>query len=265
MKPMKTLGRTLSVAAATVLIALPAFAEDLVVVFKTEGSGGAGTSTQYYSKERMRTTDGQQDTLFEYASGTITNIDHKKKEYSQITLAEVEEAMEAMNAKMEQTRAQMEAMPAAMRERMAKMMGGMGGEVTVTKGGARDVAGYATQEYKVAMGETLTMSLWNTTELQLPVPAADLRKLASFTGPMAAMANNPMFKGFGQLAEKMREIEGLTLADQTSMSTMGRGSESSREATEVRTGPIPASSFDVAAIAKAYKKVKSPLAELGKR
>ena len=117
----------------------------------------------------------------------------------------------------------------------------------------------------MAMGETLTMSLWNTTDLQLPVPAADLRKLASFTGPMAAMANNPMFKGFGQLAERMKEIEGLTLADQTSMSTMGRASESSREATEIRTGPIPASSFDVAAIAKGYKKVKSPLAELGKR
>ena len=262
---MKTLGRTLSVAAAAVLIAAPVLAEDVVVVFKTEGSGGAGTSTQYYSRERMRTTDGQQDTLFEYASGTITNIDHKKREYSQITLAEVEEAMEAMNAQMEQARAQMEAMPAAMRERMAKMMGGMGGEVTVTKGGTRDVAGYATQEYTMTMGEGMTMSLWNTTDLQLPVPAADLRRLASFTGPMAMMANNPMFKGFGQLAEKMKEIEGLTLADQTSVRMMGRGSDSSREATEVRTGPIPASDFDISAIASGYKKVESPLAELGKR
>jgi hypothetical protein len=265
MKPMKTLGRTLSLAAAVVLIALPVLAEDVVVVFKTDGSGEAGTSTQYYSREHMRTTAGQQDTVFEYASGTITNIDHKKKEYSQITLAEIEEAMAAMNAQMEEARAQMEAMPAGMRERMAKMMGGMGGEVTVTKGGTRDVAGYATQEYQVTMGEGMTMSLWNTTALELPVPAADLRKLASFTGPMAAMASNPLFKGFGQLAEKMKEIEGLTLADQTSVRMMGRKSESSREATEVRTGPIPASSFDVAAIATGYKKVDSPLAELGKR
>ncbi len=262
---MNTLGRTLSVAATAALIAAPALAEDVVVVFKTEGPGGPGISTQYYSRERMRTADGQRDTIFEYASGTITNIDHKKKEYSQITLAEVEEAMEAMSARMEQAKAQMEAMPAAMREQMAKMMGGMGGEVTVTKGGTRDVAGYATQEYTMTMGEGMTMSLWNTSDLQLPVPAADLRKLASFTGPMAMMANNPMFKGFGQLAEKMREIEGFTLADQTSMRMMGRGSDSSREATEVRTGPIPVSDFDVAAIAKGYKKVESPLAELGKR
>jgi hypothetical protein len=261
---MKSPGRTLFLAAAAVLIALPVFAEDVVVVFKTEGPGGPGTSTQYYSKEWMRTTDGQQDTLFEYPTGTITNIDHKKKEYSQITLAEIEDAMAAMNAEMEQAKAQMEAMPAGMRERMAKMLG-VGGEVTVTKGGTRDVAGYETQEYKVTMGEGMTMSLWNTTALQLPVPAADLRKLASFTGPMAAMANNPMFKGFGQLAEKMKEIEGLTLAEQTSVRVMGRGSDSSREATEVRTGPIPASNFDVAALANGYKKVDSPLAELGKR
>ena len=262
---MKTLGRIISAAITVVLIAVPGLAEDVVVVFKTDGSGGAETSTQYYSSERMRTSEGQRDTIFEYASGTITNIDHKKREYSQITLAEVEEAMEAMNAQMEQARAQMEAMPAAMRERMAKMMGGMGGEVTVTKGGTRQVAGYTTQEYQVTMGEGMTMSLWKTTEVKLPVAAADLRKLASFTGPMAAMANNPMFKGFGQLAEKMKEIEGLTLAEQTSMSVVGRKSQTSREATEVRTGPIPVSDFDVATLASGYKKVKAPLAELGKR
>jgi hypothetical protein len=126
------------------------------------------------------------------------------------------------------------------------------------------VAGYATQEYTVAMGETMTMHLWNTTDLKLPVPAAELRKMAAFTGPMAAMASNPMFKGFGQLAEKMSEIEGLTLASATSAKIMGRASESSREATEVRTGPIPASEFDVAAIAPGYKKVDSPLKKLGK-
>ena len=262
---MRIPGRIASALVGTVLLAASAFAEDVVVVFKTDGSGGAGTSTQYYSKEQMRTNEEQKDTVFEYASGTITNIDHKKKQYSQITLAEIEEAMKAMNAQAEQARAQMEAMPAAMRERMAKMMGGMGGEVTVTKGGSRQVAGYATQEYTLTMGETMTMTLWNTTALALPVSPAQLRKLASVTGPMAAMASNPMFKGFAQLGEKMREIDGVTLADETSMSMMGRGSKNSREATEVRTGPISASEFDVAALAKGYKKVDSPLGELGKR
>lgn len=262
---MKNLGRTLSAAALAAVVAAPVLAEDLTITFKTTGQGGGDTSTQYYSSERMRTTDGEQDTLFEYASGTIVNIDHKKKEYSEVTLAEIEAAMEAASAQMEEARAQMESLPAAMRERMEKMMGGMAGEVTVTRGGTREVAGYPTQEYTVTMGEGVTMNFWNTTELALPIPAADLRKLASFTGPMAAMAQNPMFKGFGQLAEKMRELEGFTLADNSSFTMMGRKAESSREATEVKTGPIPASELDVATIASGYKKVKSPLTEMGKR
>jgi hypothetical protein len=262
---MKNLGRALSVAALTAVIAAPVLAEDLTVTFKTTGSGGDGTSTQYYSSERMRSHDGNQDTLFEYASGTFTNIDHGKKEYSEITLAEMEEAMKAASAKMEQAKAQMESMPAAIRERMEKMMGGIGGEVTVTKGGTREIAGYPTQEYIVTMGENVKMSYWNTTAVDLPVPEVNLRKLAAFTGPMAALAQNPMFKGFGDIAEKMQEMEGFSLASESSISMMGRSHDSSREATEVRTGPIPASAFDVASLAPGYKKVESPLSEIGKQ
>ena len=88
--PMKTVGRILCALAVAVALAVPAFAEDLTVVFKTTGQGGEGTATQYYSAEHMRSSDGQTDTIVEYASGTITNIDHEKKEYSQITLAELE-------------------------------------------------------------------------------------------------------------------------------------------------------------------------------
>jgi hypothetical protein len=46
---------------------------------------------------------------------------------------------------------------------------------------------------------------------------------------------------------------------------MGRAHDSSREATAVTTGPIPASEFDVASLAPGYKKVESPLSEIGKR
>ena len=262
---MKNLGRTLSAAALTAVIAAPILAEDLTVTFKTTGSGGEGTSSQYYSSERMRSHDGNQDTIFEYASGTFTNIDHGKKEYSEITLAEIEEAMKAASAQMEQAKAQMESMPAAIRERMEKMMGGMTGEVTVTKGGTREVAGYPTQEYIVTMGESVKMSSWNTTDLALPIPEVNLKKLAAFTGPMAAVAQNPMFKGFGEIAEKMQEMEGFTLASESSIEMMGRAHESTREATAVKAGPIPASEFDVASLAPGYKKVDSPLSEIGKR
>jgi hypothetical protein len=252
-------------AAVAALTAFPLLAEDLTVVFKTTGPDGEGTASQYYSTERMRSREKDQDTVFEYASGTIWSINHKKKEYSEFTLAEMEKAMEAAADEMKKMQAQMEAMPDAMKQQMQKMMGGFGGEVTVTKGETREVAGYPTQEYQVTMGEGVKMSLWNTTELSLPVPEMDLRKLASFTGPMAALSQNPMFKGFGQLAEKMQEIEGFTLASSTSFRMMGRGIDSSREAVEVKTGPIPAAELDVSAIAQGYKKVESPMLKMGKR
>jgi hypothetical protein len=244
------------------LATAPVLAEDLTVVFKSTGPGSSGTSTQYYSSERMRTHDGDQDTIFEYGTGKIVSIDHKKKQYSETTLAEIEAAMKAASAQMEQ---QMASIPPAMRERMQGMMGGMGGEVTVTKGETKQVAGFDTQEYVVKMGENMTMHLWNTTAVKPPVPMLELRKLASVTGPMATMAHNPMFQGASRLAEKMKEIQGFTLAEDTSIKMMGRGMETSREATEVKQGPIPASEFDVAAIAQGCKKVDSPLVQMGRR
>jgi hypothetical protein len=262
---MRLPARSLSALAVASLMAFPALAEDLTVVYKTTGPDGEGTSTQYFSAERMRSKEKDHDTVFEYSTGTIWSIDHQKKQYSQMTLAEMEQAMEAAAAEMKKMQAQMESMPDAVKKQMEKMMGGLAGEVTVTKGGTKEVAGYPTQEYKVTMGDAFDMSLWNTTKLSLPVPEMDLRKLASFTGPMAALSQNPMFKGFGQLAEKMKEIEGFTLASSTSFKMMGRGIDSSREAVEVKTGPIPAGELDVATIAPGYKKVDSPMLKMGKR
>jgi hypothetical protein len=43
---------------------------------------------------------------------------------------------------------------------------------------------------------------------------------------------------------------------------MGRSMDTSREAVEIKKGPIPASAFDVAAIAKGYKKVAHPVTKM---
>jgi hypothetical protein len=253
-------------AAAAALLAVPAFAEDLTIVSKTTGPGGAGTSTSYYSSEKMRTGDAESETIVEYAAGKITSINHKKKEYSEITLAEMEAAMKAAQAKMEQANAQMEqqmaSMPPAMRERMQQMMGGVASSVTVTKGGTRQVAGYTCQDYTMAMGQAMTTKVCATTALKFPAPNVDYRKFASFAGAGAAMANNPMFKGMGKMVDEMKKIEGFTIAEATSMKVMGRSMDSSKEAVEIKKGPIPASAFDVAQVAKGYKKVPHPVTKM---
>jgi hypothetical protein len=263
---MMTTRWTLAVAGVTALLSVPALAEDLTVVFKTTGSGGPGTSTSYYSSEKMRTGGADNETIIEYGPGKITTIDHKKKEYTEITLAEMEAAMQAAQAKMDEANAkmkdQMAAMPPAVREKMEQMMGGVAASVTVTKGGTRQVAGYTCQDYAVAMGQAMTTTICATTALRFPAPNVDYRKFSSFAGSAATMANNPMFKNMGKMADEMKKIEGFTIAESTSMKIMGRSMDSSKEAVEIKKGPIPASAFDVATIAKGYKKVAHPVTKM---
>src|SRR4029453_12491109 len=117
-----------SLAAASTSVAS---AEDLTLVFKSTNKDGASTATSYYSSEKMRTGDAEHETVLEYAAGKITSIDHKKKEYSEITLAEMDAAMKEAQAQMDQMAEQMKNMPPAVREKMEAMMGGAAGSVTV--------------------------------------------------------------------------------------------------------------------------------------
>jgi hypothetical protein len=249
-----------SVALALGAFALAAFApaQDLTVVYKETG-GKAGTSTQYFTKERMRTSGAEHDSIVEYATGKITSIDHKKKEYSEVTLAEMEAQMKASAAEMEkasaQMKQQMESMPPAMREKMEKMMGGVAEATTVTKGGTRKVAGYDCQDYTIAMGQAVKTQTCNTTALKLPVPEIDYQRFAAMASPFKGMANNPMGKGMSQLAEKMKEVQGLPLAETTTVSILGKTQTSGREAVEVKQGPVDPSVF---AIPAGYKKVSAP-------
>ncbi len=255
--------RMLAAVAVASVLAAPVLAEDLTIVFKTTGGGSAGTTTHYFSSDKVRTGDAENETVMDYAAGKIVSIDHKKKEYSEITFAEMEAGLKAAAAKMDEASAQMQqqmaSMPPAMREKMEQMMGGAASAVTVTKGGTRQVAGYTCQDYTLAMGQAMAMKMCATTALQYPM---DYRKFQALAGSAAAMANNPMFKGMGKMVEEMKKIEGLTIAETTSMKMMGRSSESSREAVEIKKGPIPAAAFDVAALTQGYKKVPHPVTKL---
>jgi hypothetical protein len=59
----------------------------------------------------------------------------------------------------------------------------------------------------------------------------------------------------GPLMEKMKEVQGFALAERTTFSIMGKTTSSSREAVEVKQGPIDPSVF---ALPAGYKQVKAP-------
>jgi hypothetical protein len=86
----------------------------------------------------------------------------------------------------------------------------------------------------------------------------DYRKYSALAGA----AQSPMFRSLAKMTEELRKIQGLTIAEETSMKVMGMHLQSTREATEVKKGAIPASTFDLASIAPGYKQVPSPLSKM---
>jgi hypothetical protein len=241
-----TMKRTIA-ALVLVTAAASAPAQDLTITFR---STDGGTATHYFTKDRIRMNNGQNDTIMEFASGKIVSIDHKKKEYAEMTVAEMDQAMKSMAAQMEEAMAQV---PPQMREQMAKMMGGAAAEVTVTKGATKTVAGYACQTYTVAMGASMTMESCNSTAVTPPFDPANFQKLSR--------VSVPMMQGMDKLIQKMSEVQGIALTQRTSMSVMGRKIDTSMEATEIKKGAIGDDAF---ATPTGYKKVDSPLKKMGK-
>ena len=238
--------RPLAVLALSTL-ALSASAQDLTITFKA--SDGTA-STSYFTKDKVRTASGRSDAIMDFASGTIVNIDHQKKEYFEMTVTEIDEVSKAASAQMEQAMAQV---PPQMREQMAKMMGGAAAEVTVTKGATRTIAGYACQDYTIAMGANMTQETCNSTALTPPFDPANFIKMARISVPM--------IQGMDKFVARMQEIKGIALATHMSMNVMGQKRETTMEATEVKKGPVAADAFQIPA---GYKKVESPLKSMGK-
>jgi hypothetical protein len=230
--------RILSFVALATLVALPALAEDLTIVSTVKLGDRQSTSTQYLTSERARTATDDTDTIVEYATGRIANVDHKKREYTETTLAE-------MAAFLDQTMAKLEGLPAFAR----KAMGGDVGAINVTKGTTtRKIAGYDCMQYTLSMGNDMVFDLWVTPALPYPPQLVDAQK-AQF----ATMG--PAGRRFVAMFDEMKKIKGVSLATGMNYKVMGKKIDNLTEATEVRRGPIPADAF---AIPAGYKKKDSP-------
>lgn len=211
-------------------------AEDLTVVSKVIVGDKPGTSTQYMTSTKSRSTDGQSDSILDYPTGKLTFVDHKTKSYWETTLEE-------MAAYMDKLEKDMKGNPM-----LASMFGGPD-TVWVTKGkGSRKIAGYDCDDYTMKMGETFRIDLCAAKGLEPPPQYYEGRKVS-----YAAMG--PMGKRFGKMFDEMKKVKGYPLAlDMDADMGMVKIATKS-EATEVKKGAIPASTFDVPA---GYAKKASP-------
>ncbi len=238
---MKNMPRRIAVLALAVALPALAGADELTVVSRVTVNGKAATtSTQYIGTQKIRSSDGEHDTIVDLAAGRFTVIDHKKKEYYEFT----REDMAASMQKLEQQ------MSGPMGGMLEKMMGGRAGDVTVAKGAARKVAGYDCTDYTYTLGENMKYDVCTTQALQLP---DQLYYYDALKGPYSMMG--PMGKRFEKLFDEMKKVKGFPVAMNSTVNMMTVKMQLTSEATEVKKGAIPESAF---AIPAGYKLKPSP-------
>ena len=228
--------RRFALALSVAALAVPLGAEDLTVVSKTSIGDRVGTSTQYMTSTRSRSTDGQTDSIVEFSTGHFLFVDHRAKEYWESSIQE-------MATYFDRAEKANKGNPA-----FDAMFGGANDVVVEKEKRSRKVAGYDCDEYTMRMGRALVFELCAAKGLEAPAKYFEGRK-ASF----AAMG--PLGKWYAKMFDEMKKIKGypLSVAIDLDMGTMKQHTVS--EATEVRKGPIPASTFEIPA---GYKKKPSP-------
>ena len=214
-----------------------ALAEDLTIISQvTPAKGEPTTSTQYITSDKMRISDGQNDTIVDLSSGNITMIDHKKKNYFETTFEE-------MRAHFVELEKMLDSNPM-----MARMLGNATTVDVQETSETRQIAGYGCTNYLLTIGKKFQQKVCITSEIDMPIEYYDARKmLYSMMGPMATR--------FEKMLEEMKKLNGFALATDIDTKVMGFDASSSSEATEVKLGSISA---DVFAVPQGYKKKKSP-------
>jgi hypothetical protein len=262
--------------AALVLAALPAAAEDLTFTAKVTKDGApAGTSTTYISADHARFSQSQgQEAILDLTTGNTTVINGAKKEYFVITpqdwdtlSARMKDAMNSpemqkAQQQMKEAQEKMKNLPPDVQKKMQAMMnGGMMGaaaaDVEVKKlGTSRKIAGYSCDDWTWSYGQMTKTDQCLTS--QLPVPTQALERFREYSLKMMSMmqAMGPMAKGAAQFQEKMRDMKGIPLSSTTTVNVMGHNSTTTTEVTEVKKGPIPASTWQPPA---GYTKVDNPM------
>lgn len=227
----------LAVAVAALLLQVSAVSADMTVVSKvTLGKGRSSQSTQYVSGSKVRTSDGENDTILDYETGAMIFVDHNKKRYWQTSLEE----LRASFAELEKM---LEANP---------MMERMFGAATEPKVEAlseeRQIAGYACKKYRVTMGDKLVFVVWAAPDLEVPTAYYDARKAFH-------VSMGPFGSRFEKMFEALKKVEGFPLGMDMESKVMGIDLQTSSEAVSVDLGSVPASAFEIPA---GYKERKPP-------
>lgn len=232
------------------------------VYWEAHRSGGRSgdktvTEKMYYMPKKFKSesSDDGGMVIFRLDKEVMYIVNTKEKTYSEMTFAEMENAMKTMGSKMDATMAkmqkEMEGMPEAQRKMVEKMMKGKipgktaeGAEIEVTRTGEKKtISGYSCTKYVLGEKGKDLLTLWVTKDVK---DFEGMRKdFEQFRKRLMAM--NPMMaKG---LAAKINEVDGFPI--ETDM-----GGRMKQVVTKIERKATPSGDFEVP---MGFKKVKSPM------
>jgi hypothetical protein len=207
-----------------------AAAQDFTVRMKTDDGK---TATYYVSSRAVRDTSSvpvETDVIYRLDQNKRISLDNKNKTYSEITLAQLRDAMGRSGR--------------SLTPEQQQMMGrfGLSGPTTVTKIGAGDtIAGYSTEKY--AIKSAMMQAEWSVTQA-LQYPAAYCDFIAAFLVP-----GMPDTGGLGAIVELGKTSKGFPLKRVGNI-TVTPGAKPltvTVTATSVDKNPIPGSVFEAPA------------------
>jgi hypothetical protein len=233
-----------------ILTACQAFAQGAYSESQISG-GFAGnqptTQKMYYMPKMAKVVDenNQHVAIIRLDREMLYSIEPAKKEYSEMTFAELEKEMQKASAKMADMQKQMQGMPPEQRAMVEKMLGNATDKtpVTVTPGSeTRTISGFSCKKYTLQRGEKTVVTVWATKDItgyeaiRKDWDQVQKRLMAMVPG------------GARGIAEAMANVPGFAI--ETSMEGGMKN-----VVTKFEKRSVPTSEFEVPA---GYKKVKNP-------
>jgi hypothetical protein len=222
------------------------FSQDLTIrsTGTSPGMGGRGggsvTTTEFFSKNALKASSSNgSDTIIRFDTEKFITIDNNKKTYSEMTFKQLQDMLSKASSALGE-------MSGEDMAQVRKMMGQTATSFSVTKVGAGEtIAGYATEKY--LLSGPMQIEIHSSPSLKVPAAYYDVMKLQ--------MPANPLFD-MRKMYDELKKIEGIPLKTVTTMRMMGQEMKTTKVATSIEKGAIPASVFEVPA---GYKRVETDL------
>jgi len=221
-------------------VAVPALADVTVQARYRMPDGTTLERTNYYAKDRSRTTsfDGR-EYIYDSKSKQLTIVDHATRRYWTGPIALADSIAGRLNAKRDST---FHVALAQRQEEFAEFVEQFNSAVVVNQTEEeRKIAGYPCSHWVISAGRNMIHDRWVARSLTSATPSPELDRV------LMAGAMDPLGRTLMKMLLGTREIPGLTLSATTTFKTPTQAATFSWEALKVTTDKISKTAWEVPA------------------